>query len=65
MIEVAPTEERDTYRIKPAVTDIIHNGRLEQVFIMLLRAPTMDLLYAGEGDRIGGDGESEKAAPSP
>jgi rod shape-determining protein MreC len=25
-------------------------GRLEQVFVMLHRGPTMDLLYAGEGD---------------
>jgi rod shape-determining protein MreC len=25
-------------------------GRLEQVFVMLHRGPTMDLLYGGEGD---------------
>jgi hypothetical protein len=25
----------------------------------------MDLLYAGEGDRIGGDGDSEVSKPSP
>jgi hypothetical protein len=40
-------------------------GRLEQVFIMLQRGPTMDLLYAGEGDRIGGRGDPNEARPSP
>ena len=40
-------------------------GRLEQVFIMLQRGPTMDLLYAGEGDRIGGRGDPKEARPSP
>jgi rod shape-determining protein MreC len=40
-------------------------GRLEQVFIMLQRAPTMDLLYAGEGDEFGRDGDSAEAKPSP
>lgn len=33
-------------RVKPAVDF----GRLEQVFVMLRRSPTMDLLYDGEGD---------------
>lgn len=33
-------------RIDPAVDF----GRLEQVFVMLRRGPTMELLYAGEGD---------------
>jgi rod shape-determining protein MreC len=40
-------------------------GRIEQVFIMLQRGPTMDLLYAGEGDEIGGSGDAEAAKPSP
>jgi rod shape-determining protein MreC len=40
-------------------------GRIEQVFIMLQRGPTMDLLYAGEGDEIGVSGEAEAAKPSP
>jgi len=40
-------------------------GRLEQVFIMLQRGPTMDLLYAGEGDRIGERGDPKEARPSP
>ena len=38
-------------RVDPAVDF----GRLEQVFVMLRRGPTMDLLYAGEGDH-GADG---------
>jgi len=45
--------------------DRVDFGRLEQVFIMLQRAPTMDLLYAGKGDEIGGEDGSEEAAPSP
>jgi rod shape-determining protein MreC len=40
-------------------------GRLEQVFIMLQRGPTMDLLYAGNGDEIGGRGDPESSRPSP
>jgi rod shape-determining protein MreC len=35
-----------TARLEPAV-DI---GRLEQVFVMLRRGPTMDLLYSGDGE---------------
>ena len=38
---------------------------LEQVFIMLQRAPTMDLLYAGKGDEIGGGGDTGEARSSP
>jgi rod shape-determining protein MreC len=60
---VRTEEERllHTGSVDPAVDF----GRLEQVFIMLQRAPTMDLLYAGEGDRIGPDGDTEEAKPSP
>ena len=36
-------------------------GRLEQVFVMLHRGPTMDLLYAGEGDLP----ETSARAPDP
>lgn len=36
-------------RVDPAVDF----GRLEQVFVMLRRGPTMELLYAGEGDLAG------------
>ena len=50
-----------TGRVRPSVDF----GRIEQVFIMLQRGPTMDLLYAGEGDSIGGDGDSEVSKPSP
>ncbi len=35
-----------TARVEPAVDF----GRLEQVFVMLRRGPTMDLLYSGDGD---------------
>jgi rod shape-determining protein MreC len=41
-------------------------GRLEQVFVMLHRGPTMDLLYAGEGDlpeesaQLGGGARAER-----
>lgn len=38
-------------RIAPAVDF----GHLEQVFVMLRRAPTMDLLFAGDGDLPGRD----------
>ncbi len=37
-------------------------GRVEQVFVMLERGPTMDLLYDGEGDLPDPDGESEAGA---
>ena len=32
--------------VRPAVDF----GRLEQIFVMLWRGPTLDLLYEGEGD---------------
>jgi hypothetical protein len=35
-----------TATLQPAVDF----GRLEQVFVMLHRGPTMDLLYGGDGD---------------
>jgi len=63
-ITAAQTEEArllHTASVQPSVDF----GRIEQVFIMLQRGPTMDLLYAGEGDRIGGEGDSEEATPSP
>jgi rod shape-determining protein MreC len=63
-ITVVQTDEArllHTGSVKPSVDF----GRLEQVFIMLQRGPTMDLLYAGEGDRAGGRGGSEQAGQSP
>ncbi len=36
------------------VTPVVDFGRLEGVFVMLWRAPTMDLLYDGEGRAAGG-----------
>lgn len=38
-------------------------GRLEQVFVMLHRGPTMDLLYAGEGDLPDAPARVGKSAP--
>jgi rod shape-determining protein MreC len=32
------------------VRPVVDFGRIEQVFVMLQRGPTMDLLYAGDGD---------------
>jgi len=40
--------------VRPAVDF----GRLEQVFVMLQRGPTMDLLYEGDGDEVGAAGET-------
>ncbi len=63
-IEAVQTEEArllHTAWVHPSVDF----GRLEQVFIMLQRAPSMDLLYAGKGDEIGVEGGSEGAESSP
>jgi rod shape-determining protein MreC len=63
-IVAVQTEEKrllHTGSVQPSVDF----GRLEQVFIMLQRAPTMDLLYAGGGDEFGREGESAEAKPSP
>lgn len=48
VLEVHADESRllHTATLQPAVDF----GRLEQVFVMLHRGPTMDLLYAGDGD---------------
>ncbi len=37
---------------KAALAPTVDFGRLEQVFVLLHRAPTMDLLYGVEGDRM-------------
>jgi rod shape-determining protein MreC len=60
---VQTEEERllHTGSVRPSVDF----GRIEQVFIMLQRGPTMDLLYAGAGDEIGESGDAEAAKPSP
>ncbi|MBW2241373.1 MAG: rod shape-determining protein MreC [Deltaproteobacteria bacterium] len=47
---------------KARVTPAVDFGHLEQVFVMLRRAPTMDLLYAGDGDLADPAGEEEVAA---
>ncbi|MBW2578737.1 MAG: hypothetical protein JRE38_11785 [Deltaproteobacteria bacterium] len=38
-------------------------GRLEQVFVMLRRGPTMELLYAGEQEGDLGATASERSEP--
>lgn len=49
VVEVEPPGERLLQRalLRPAVDF----GRLEQVFVLLWRGPTLDLLYGGEGDQ--------------
>ncbi|MCP5057226.1 MAG: rod shape-determining protein MreC [bacterium] len=47
---------------KARVTPAVDFGHLEQVFVMLRRAPTMDLLFAGDGDLADPAGEEEAAA---
>ena len=49
IVEVEPPGERLLQRalLRPAVDF----GRLEQIFVLLWRGPTLDLLYEGEGDR--------------
>jgi rod shape-determining protein MreC len=44
-VEMDPRKLVHTAKIRPAVDF----GRLEQVFVMLHRAPTMELLYEGDG----------------
>jgi rod shape-determining protein MreC len=48
-----------TAKLVPAVDF----GRLEQVFVMMRRGPTMELLYAGEEDRSIGASVSERPSP--
>ena len=48
-----------TAKLVPAVDF----GRLEQVFVMMRRGPTMELLYAGEKDRSIGTAASERPSP--
>jgi rod shape-determining protein MreC len=42
--------DRDELLHAARVDPVVDFGRLEQVFVMLRRGPTMELLYAGEGD---------------
>lgn len=59
VIEVEPPGERllQRARLRPAVDF----GRLEQIFVLLWRGPTLDLLYEGQGDQAAPRAE----APSP
>ncbi len=53
------SELLQTAKLVPAVDF----GRLEQVFVMMRRGPTMELLYAGEEDRSIGATVSERPSP--
>jgi len=61
ILEVQPDGERLLQRalVRPAVDF----GRLEQVFVMLWRGPTLDLLYEGEGDTPAQAEEKPSGAP--
>ena len=57
--EVAAVAPSDSKMLRTAtVSPTVDFGRLEQVFVMLRRGPTMELLYAGAGD-LGDDPENE------
>jgi rod shape-determining protein MreC len=47
-------------RVRPAVDF----GKLEQVFVMLRRGPTMDLLFGGDNDERGESAGTERAEPA-
>jgi rod shape-determining protein MreC len=53
------SELLQTAKLAPAVDF----GRLEQVFVMLRRGPTMELLYAGEEEALVGAAVSERPSP--
>src|SRR2546426_450730 len=57
---VSSVEEPSAQLLREANVDpVVDFGRLEQVFVMLRRGPTMDLLYATEG------GDQPDPAPAP
>jgi rod shape-determining protein MreC len=63
VIEVHADESRllHTATLQPAVDF----GRLEQVFVVLHRGPTMDLLYGGDGDLPSDTAAAPEAAAKP
>jgi len=63
VIDVHADESRllHTATLQPAVDF----GRLEQVFVMLHRGPTMDLLYGGDGDLPSDSAAAPEAAAKP
>jgi rod shape-determining protein MreC len=63
VVEVFAEEDRLVHKavLKPAVDF----GRLEQVFVMLWRGPTLELLYEGEGDAEGAPEGSEEPRGKP
>jgi rod shape-determining protein MreC len=54
---VSVRTDRDELLHAARVDPAVDFGRLEQVFVMLRRGPTMELLYAGEGDHAAAPGE--------
>ncbi|MCP5068910.1 MAG: rod shape-determining protein MreC [bacterium] len=67
-VRIGQVTEVDTDRAellhKARVTPAVDFGHLEQVFVMLRRAPTMDLLFAGDGDLPDPKGEKEAGSVS-
>ncbi len=63
-VHADPTAFEHRAILRPAVDF----GRLEQVFVLLWRGPTLDLLYQGEGDQpapgVGGAEPASKPAPA-
>lgn len=59
-VSAQPDRLVHTARLKPAVDF----GRLEQVFVMLWRGPTLELLYEGDGD-VDLPKQDESAQPAP
>jgi len=57
-VETARSQLVHTAGVEPAVDF----GRLEQVFVLLERGPTMDLLYGGDGDLPASEPTAEAAA---
>jgi hypothetical protein len=48
---------------KALLSPAVDFGRLEQVFVMLRRGPTMELLYTGEEETPVGTTASERPSP--
>jgi rod shape-determining protein MreC len=57
---ITAVEEEGAQLLREAsVEPVVDFGRLEQVFVMLQRGPTMDLLYATEGGDVPDEGAGE------
>jgi len=57
---ITEVDDPDAQLVRRASVDpAVDFGRLEQVFVMLRRGPTMELLYASEGGDLGREPEEE------